>query len=106
MGDGMEKTKRKIWIVTLMASAATLTVGAHALAANSDGTAADQGTRLEEITVTARRRAENVQTVPIAITVVSQQTLEENHIETVTDLQYVVPSLSASTNAPNMVRLD
>jgi iron complex outermembrane recepter protein len=52
---------------------------------------------LGEVIVTARRREEKVQDVPIAISVVSQQALQQNNIQTLGDLQYLVPSLSAST---------
>jgi iron complex outermembrane receptor protein len=51
---------------------------------------------LEEIIVTARRREENLQTVPIAITALSQATLQQNNIVTVGDLEHLVPSLSTS----------
>ena len=54
------------------------------------------GIGLEEIVVTARRREENIQKVPIAITVVSQQALQNNNVQTLGDLQYLVPSLSSS----------
>lgn len=50
----------------------------------------------EEVVVTARRREERVQSVPIAITVFSQQTLRQNAIETINDLQYLVPAMSIS----------
>lgn len=50
----------------------------------------------EEILVTARRREENVQTVPVAITVVSQAALDENNVTTIGSLQYLVPSLSVA----------
>jgi len=52
---------------------------------------------LEEVIVTARRREENIQTVPVAITVVSQEALQENNVQTLGDLQYMVPSMSATT---------
>jgi iron complex outermembrane recepter protein len=78
-----------------------------ATASASPQQAADgSGSGIPEITVTARRRDENLQSVPIAVTVVSQQGLKDNNIQKVTDLQYVVPSLSATTNAPNEVRLN
>src|SRR5882757_2009907 len=60
---------------------------------------AEQGTKLEEIIVTARRRAESVQSVPISIDVVTPQALRENNVQTIGDLQYLVPSLSASNFA-------
>ena len=51
---------------------------------------------LEEVIVTARRREENIQTVPIAITALSPQTLEDNNVTTITDLQHLVPSMSGT----------
>lgn len=58
--------------------------------------AADQSpeSALREVVVTARRRKENLQTVPIAVTVLSQRQLNQNNISSVQDLQYYVPSLS------------
>ncbi len=55
----------------------------------------DGGTvgQLDEIVVTAQRRRESVQSVPIAISVVSGQTLTERGATTVNDLQRLVPSL-------------
>jgi iron complex outermembrane recepter protein len=55
---------------------------------------------IEEIVVTARRRNEDIQTVPIAITVLSANDLRDKQIETVADLQHFVPSLVA-LNATN-----
>jgi iron complex outermembrane receptor protein len=55
--------------------------------------------QLEEVVVTARRMEENAQTVPIAITVVSEQALQDNNVLTIGDLQYLVPSMSADTTA-------
>ncbi len=51
-------------------------------------------TAFEEITVTARRRDERAQTVPIAITAFTQADLEHHHIEQARDLAKAVPSLS------------
>ncbi len=52
----------------------------------------------EEITVTARRRDERVQTVPIAITAFSQSDLDRRHIVQFRDLTKAVPSLSVISN--------
>jgi len=49
---------------------------------------------LEEIVVTARRRAERMQTVPVAITAFTQQDIERKHITQISDLWRSVPSLS------------
>jgi iron complex outermembrane receptor protein len=66
---------------------------------------ADEG-KLDEILVTARRREENVQSVPIAITVVTEQTLRENNVLSVGDLQYLVPSMSGSYSDNGRTALD
>jgi len=58
------------------------------------------GTGIEEIVVTARRRNEDIQTVPIAITHFSAEDLKSDAVETVVDLQRFVPSLTA-LNATN-----
>jgi iron complex outermembrane receptor protein len=49
---------------------------------------------LEEVVVTARRREENSQSVPISVTAFSQKDLDEKNIRTMNDLQYSVPSLT------------
>jgi iron complex outermembrane receptor protein len=53
---------------------------------------------LEEIIVTARRVEERLQDVPISITVLNQQQLENRNIVNSQDLAATVPSLSANTN--------
>ena len=61
------------------------------------GTAfAEEG--LEEIIVTARRVEERLQDVPISITVLNQQQLENRNIINSQDLAAYVPSLSTNTN--------
>ncbi len=72
----------------------------------NSGTATRLPTGLEEVTVIARRRTENLQTVPVAVTVLSQQTLQDNNVQTVNDLTYIVPSLSGTTPIPNAIRLN
>lgn len=85
---------------SFLAKAIALLVGAGVAASNS---AADESQSnreaqlIEEIIVTARRQEENIQTVPISITVVSQQELDNNNVSTIGDLQYLVPSLSSGS---------
>lgn len=54
--------------------------------------ATDQS-QLQEIVVTAQKRSENAQKVPIPITVVDSKQLRDEHIFDSSQLQYVVPSL-------------
>jgi iron complex outermembrane receptor protein len=55
---------------------------------------ADIGTSLEEVIVTARRRAENLQTVPVAVSPFSSADLREDNITSTQDLVRFVPSLT------------
>ncbi len=90
--------------LTLCASVAAISLAGPRTAlaqANQAGTVADSG--MEEIVVTARRKEERVQSVPIAITAFSQSDLEKKDINQVKDLAREVPSLSmtASQSDPN-----
>jgi len=59
-------------------------------------TGADSG--LTEIIVTAQRRAERNQDVPIAITAFTPEVLARNNVNKVQDLNGLVPSLAVSSN--------
>ena len=59
------------------------------------GPAADTG----EIVVTAQKRAENVQDVPISIAAFSGDTLEKNNVTTVEDLGKITPNFSVAKGA-------
>ena len=60
-----------------------------------DGSSGD----LDAIVVTARRRAENLQDVPVAITAISGDALTQTGVRDGTDLVKVTPSLSVRDNA-------
>jgi iron complex outermembrane recepter protein len=60
------------------------------------GAAVDRGT--QDIVVTARRRAENQQSVPIAITAFSQETLTRRSVSNALDLNKVVPGLAVQAD--------
>jgi len=61
--------------------------------------AAGGDTALQEITVTAQRRSENLQKVPISITVLSSNDLEKQNIVAPEDLNSQVPSLSVGSTS-------
>ena len=50
-------------------------------------------TAIDEIVVTARHRAEDIQTVPISMTAVGATAIEENRATTMQDLEHLVPNL-------------
>src|SRR5690606_26066386 len=64
-----------------------------AWAANGDGAFAS----LEEIVVTARRRDESIQTVPVAVAAFSTENLEMRSITDIADLSGVAPNLYVSS---------
>jgi iron complex outermembrane receptor protein len=75
---------------TFLASAATLALGSLA-AAHADNA-------IETVTVTAERVPENVQTVPITITALSNETLREHDVTNALDLQALAPGLTVVGN--------
>jgi iron complex outermembrane recepter protein len=60
--------------------------------------AAAQQAALEEVTVTAERRAENLQTTPIAVSALGSEDLERLQVGSITDLDTAVPSLTIESN--------
>ena len=62
--------------------------------ARPNPTAGLQGTALQEVLITAERRKENLQRVPIAATAVQGSELEGKAVTQLNDLQYAAPSLS------------
>jgi iron complex outermembrane receptor protein len=67
--------------------------------AQADQPSAAASPGLEEIVVTARRREEKVQTVPLAITAFTPQDVERQHIQQAPDLMQQVPSFTVEANS-------
>ncbi len=71
---------------------------ATAIALFTGGTAIAQ--ELEEVTVTAQRRSENIQNVPIAITAVTAEVLEAKGITDVSQLSALAPNVQLDAGTP------
>ncbi|HEY9066656.1 MAG TPA: TonB-dependent receptor [Burkholderiaceae bacterium] len=56
-------------------------------------------TTLDAVVITAQKRKEDVRKVPLSVSVVSGDAVQENHINDVTDLARSVPNLSFSSQA-------
>ena len=80
-------------------AAAALAVPGSAMAQAAAQAAASPGSGLEEIVVTARRKEERAQTIPLSITVFTQGEIEDKRILRVNDLARYVPSLTSTTLA-------
>lgn len=71
-----------------------------AQAAKPKKQAAPAGVEIEEITVTAQKREENIQEVPVSVTALTGEVLQRNGIQDVIALTEAVPNLFLSQKAP------
>lgn len=75
---------------------------AHAQASNAaPATAANEGGQVEEILVTAQRRQESSQKIPISITAFSANQLQNFNLTSTADLQFATPGLIAQAAGGN-----
>lgn len=81
--------------LTLLLALGSAVSGGSALA-QEERAGATTDEALETVTVTARRREENVQDVPTPITTLSGATLEQQKVYKVQDLQQVLPSVNVA----------
>ena len=94
----------------LMAGSGLVSVPAMAQSAVNGG---DAVATIETVTVTARRREEDLEKVPVAVTVLSADKLRTSEIRSVLDLQNYAPSLTVSgihrrltsSRIPEVIRL-
>jgi len=69
--------------------------------ADTAATAADTGSEgIQEITVTAQRRTENMQNVPITIQALTAETLTQLNVATFDDFVKYLPNVTAAMNGP------
>ena len=88
----------------LVAVAALVSPGG-ALAQTATGPAA-HGAALEEIVVTARKRAESLQETPDAVSAVSAEALEHNRLLRIDDLQKAVRCCQSNGNLSPLRRTE
>ena len=87
--------------LALVAAAATtaLLAGAEPGAAIAAEAAAGP-TTVEEVVVTAQKRSQNVQTVPIAITAFTAKALKDRGVQSVHDLSSLTPNVNLDAGSP------
>ncbi len=89
-------------IAPAIASVAALATGmAGAQQAQTDAAKGKDTEQLEKITVTATKRSESLQTVPVAVTVITGELLEQQNINNVSTLTAQTPVLNFRANASN-----
>jgi len=91
MGNTTLRVSRATVFALSLASGALLE-GAVAAAQQAEASA-ESGGAIEEIVVTAQKREEKLQDVPIAISVVNEAQLQTQHIYTIADLARTTPAL-------------
>jgi iron complex outermembrane recepter protein len=86
----------------LLAAASMIFAASPALAQEA-AAGADDGGGLEEIVVTAQKREQNLQDVPVSVTAISAEALANNRIADFTDLTRAASSLTVTqaTSSPN-----
>ncbi len=87
-------------LALLLISASGAALVTHAAAFAADTTAAPSATGVEEIVVTAQRRDETVQSVPMTVQALSGATLSALNITTFDDVLKFTPNVSFSNNGP------
>src|SRR5690242_18018723 len=74
---------------------------APALAQVADTTAAEPGTEgITQITVTAQRRSESMQNVPISMQAFTAETLQQLNVTTLDDYLKYLPNVTSASNGP------
>jgi len=79
---------------------ACVLASASAAAAERAATAPEAGAELAEVIVTAQRRSENIQDVPISIQALTAQSLQQLNVTTFDDYIKFLPNVSSASNGP------
>ena len=88
-------------IAAILGGASLATYAAPASAANSPADTTDTGGDvLAEITVTAQRRTQNMQDVPISMQAFTGETLQQLNISTLDDYIKFLPNVTTANNGP------
>jgi len=90
-------------VAAILGTQAGLSAAADQPAGGETGTPAVAS--IQEVTVTAQRRAENVQDVPIAIQVFSGEALQQLNVTTFDDLIKHLPNVSGASQGPGQVQI-
>ena len=92
----------RYFLVPALSTIAALVAGAvHAQQAPATAAKAEATDKLETITVTATKRSEPLQSVPIAISVISGEALEQANLNTLGAITSQAPTVNFRANASN-----
>ena len=89
----------KSGLLLITSSTLALSAISSAHAQSAEGTA-EQSTGIAEIIVTAQKRAQNVQDVPIAISAFAGNALKERAVADVSSLSNISPNVTLDAGSP------
>jgi iron complex outermembrane receptor protein len=81
----------RVWLPAMACATSLFSVGVPAQSPPSGSTE-----KLEEVIVTAQRRAESLQNVPTSATVLTADLMEEKAVDSLNELQYAAPAVTIS----------
>ena len=96
----MRKTAYRMWLLGTVTGTCSLCITPHALAQSAPAatTAPPANGGLETITVTARKKSENLQKVPLSITAITKATLAQSHVQNLQDIALLTPGINYVDN--------
>jgi iron complex outermembrane receptor protein len=108
-GEGLVKVERPTSpfcsTISLRAAVTACLLGRVAAAQQAPSPPTGDIGGLQEITVTAQRRTENLQDVPIAIQVMTGETLQQLNVENFDDAIKYLPNVSTSSSGPGQANV-
>src|SRR5580693_6540668 len=90
------------YAVAAILGSTSLAATAQTAPASATGAAASEPSSegIQQITVTAQRRTENIQDVPIAIQALTAQSLQQLNVSTLDDYLRYLPNVTSASNGP------
>jgi len=96
---GFSTCKKNAFSLNLVALA-LLSIASPANAQSTEEAANTSKSKLEVIEVTAQKRAESLQEIPIAVSALNEEALQQSGFDGVEDLSFLVPSLQLGNFGP------
>jgi iron complex outermembrane receptor protein len=89
---------KSVWFAGVAACGLTAAAPSLAQDTGGPGLAKPSGNTVTEVIVTAQKQSQRLQDVPIVVTVLNQQKLQDAHVKSVSDLTLLTPGLNVTTN--------
>src|SRR5579885_2679691 len=94
-GEASMTIRRLLFCSAALGALAVAGTGAHAAAPSSasQAAAAESAGGIETVVVTARKRAESIQSVPVAVTALDNELIYKRFVHDLTDLNHEAPNM-------------